>query len=58
MNKWVNLCKCEGLFVFVNKNTLVLTNGVKGHMGEISQGIQSMEMMSYIFSFWPLFSSI
>ena len=48
MNKWVNLCKCEGLFVFVNKNMLVLTNGVKGHMGEISQGVQSMEMMSYI----------
>ena len=28
------------------------------HMGEISQGVQSMEMMSYFFVFWPLFLAI
>ena len=28
------------------------------YMGEISQGVQSMEMMSYLLFFWPLFSAI
>ena len=28
------------------------------HMGEIFQGVQSMEMMSYFLFFWPLFLAI
>ena len=53
-------CMCFGAHYILNGYVLggqmeqAQNSDSKTHMGEISQGVQSMEMMSYFLFFWPL----
>ena len=52
---WKDIAKRDNEDNWNTSNMTELLLDVSFHMGEISQGVQSMEMMSYFWFFWPLF---